>query len=187
MCVGKALTGGYMTMGATLATEEVADGASGGRGAAAPVPLMHGPTFMANPLACSVASASIDLLRHTPWRARVDALHEQLTEELAPLAASPAVADVRTLGAIGVVEMASPLHVPTTQALLAQHGVWLRPFGKLLYTMPPYVMSSGDMRKVTAGMRAVVEAAEEQQGGGEGVEVAAGSDKGRAAAAGEQR
>ena len=160
MCVGKALTGGYMTLGATLATEDVADGASGGRDAASPIPLMHGPTFMGNPLACAVASASVDLLHASPWRERVDAISEQLAAELAPVASSPAVANVRTLGAIGVVEMAEPLHVPSTQNLLAAHGVWLRPFGKLLYTMPPFVMGSADLGRVTAGMRAGVEAAE---------------------------
>ena len=160
MCVGKALTGGYMTLGATIATEAVADGASGGRGSASPIPLMHGPTFMANPLACAVASASIDLLHASPWQQRVGDLSVQLAAELSPLKESPAVADVRTLGAIGVVEMAEPLHAPSTQSLLAAHGVWLRPFGKLLYTMPPFVMGERDMGRVTGAMRAVVEAAE---------------------------
>jgi len=158
MCVGKALTGGYMTMGATLATTEVADGASGGRDATSPVPLMHGPTFMGNPLACAVANASIQLLLSTPWEERVAAISAQLEEELAPCTASDAVADVRVLGAIGVVEMKEPLHIPKVQELLAEHGVWLRPFGKLLYTMPSFVMSSGDLGSVTAGMRAVVAA-----------------------------
>ena len=163
MCVGKALTGGYMTLGATLATTEVADGASGGRGSESPVPLMHGPTFMANPLACAVASASVDLLHSSPWQQRVSSLSEQLKAELMPLADSPAVADVRTLGAIGVVEMEEGLDVPRTQSILAQHGVWLRPFGKLLYTMPPFVMSEGDMGRVTGGMRAVVESVEREE------------------------
>jgi len=163
MCVGKALTGGYMTMGATLATQEVADGASGGRDAAAPIPLMHGPTFMANPLACAVASASIDLLLASPWQRRVQAISEQLATELEPLRHSPAVADVRTLGAIGVVELAAPADVPSTQATLAAHGVWLRPFGKLLYTMPPFVIGEADLAKVTSGIRAVVESIERQE------------------------
>mmetsp|Transcript_1767 Transcript_1767/g.4588 ORF Transcript_1767/g.4588 Transcript_1767/m.4588 type:complete len:313 (-) Transcript_1767:277-1215(-) len=158
MCVGKALTGGYMTLGATLATRAVADGASGGPAAASPVPLMHGPTFMANPLACAVASASLDLVARGTWRDRVGAINAQLAAELEPCRASPAVADVRTLGAIGVVEMREAVDVPHAQALLARHGVWLRPFGKLLYTMPPYVMGEADLRKVTTGMRAVVEA-----------------------------
>ena len=162
MCVGKALTGGYMTLGATLATADVADGTSGNRGADASqaVPLMHGPTFMANPLACAVASASIDLLLVSPWQRRVGAIHEQLASQLKPLAESPSVTSVRTLGAIGVVEMAEPLHVASTQATLAKHGVWLRPFGRLLYTMPPFVMGESDLSRVTAGMRAVVERAD---------------------------
>lgn len=160
MCVGKALTGGYMTMGAMLATDDVALGASGGAGAAKPVPLMHGPTFMANPLACAVALASIDLLLATPWEARVGAIASQLERELRPLAASAAVADVRVLGAIGVVEMADPIDMPAVTSLLVSRGVWLRPFGSLLYTMPPFVMGPADLAAVTSGMAAVVEATE---------------------------
>ena len=125
MAMGKALTGGYLTLGAAIATDEVAEGASGGKGALNPVPLMHGPTFMANPLACAVASASIDLLLASPWERRVRDIEAQLRDELGPCAASPAVADVRVLGAIGVVEMASPLDVPRTQRLLASKGILL--------------------------------------------------------------
>ena len=160
MCVGKALTGGYLTMGAALATDAVAEGASGGQDAEHPVPLMHGPTFMANPLACSIALASVKLLLQTPWRARVKAIGDQLRAELAPLATSAAVHDVRVLGAIGVVEMVEPVHLPSVQALLVERGVWLRPFGRMLYTMPPFVISSAELRRVTDGMRAVVEATE---------------------------
>jgi len=160
MCVGKALTGGYMTLGATLATDEVAEGASGGEGAERPVPLMHGPTFMANPLACRVASASVQLLLDSPWQSRVGAIAQQLEAELRPLASSPAVRDVRVLGAIGVVEMEEPLHLPSVQALLVRRGVWLRPFGRMLYTMPPFVVSEAELRRITGGMRAVVEATE---------------------------
>lgn len=182
MCVGKALTGGYLTMGATLATDEVADGASGGRGAPTPVPLMHGPTFMANPLACAVALASLDLLLASPWQQRVDSIESQLKSELAPCAASAAVADVRVLGAIGVIEMAEPIHMPSATALLVERGVWLRPFGRNLYTMPPFVMRPDELRKVTGAMRAVVEATERG-------ELAAGapleSETWRGAAAGE--
>jgi len=173
LCLGKALTGGYMTMGATLATDEVAEGVSGGRDAPAnvgphgipnpAVPLMHGPTFMANPLACAVARASVELLLSPgyAWEERVRSIEAQLADELAPLAASAAVADVRVLGAIGVVEMREAVHTPSVTRLLAERGVWLRPFGRLLYTMPPFVMSPTELRRVTDGMAAVVEATEQ--------------------------
>ena len=162
---------------------QVAEGASGGEGAERPVPLMHGPTFMANPLACRVASASVQLLLDSPWQSRVGAIAQQLEAELRPLASSPAVRDVRVLGAIGaveaeapphppalprtcprpvlgVVEMEEPLHLPSVQALLVRRGVWLRPFGRMLYTMPPFVVSEAELRRITGGMRAVVEATE---------------------------
>ena len=161
MCVGKALTAGYMTMGATIATQEVAEGASGGRGADSAVPLMHGPTFMGNPLACSVANASLSLLRSSPWQANVARIETQLHEQLEPLRSANSVSDVRVLGAIGVVEMEQPLDVARTQALLKTEGVWLRPFGKLLYTMPPFVIGDDDLGAVCRGMRTVVEAADE--------------------------
>ena len=160
MCLGKALTGGYMTLGATLATQEVALGVSGGRDHPNPVPLMHGPTFMANPLACAVACASVDLLLSSPWEQRVGAIQAQLREELTPLSASPAVHDVRVLGAIGVVEMEEPLQMTMAQACLVDRGVWLRPFGRLLYTMPPFVTSAAELSSITSAMRAVVEAVE---------------------------
>eukprot|EP00966_Prymnesium_polylepis_P072343 1680168-Prymnesium_polylepis.1 len=163
MCLGKALTGGYLTLGATLATEEVALGVSGGAGAAAPVPLMHGPTFMANPLACAIACASIDKLLASPWEARVAAIEAQLEAELRPLAASTAVADVRVLGAIGVVEMVEPLDMAQAQARLVARGVWLRPFGRLLYTMPPFVVTRDELSAITAAMRDVVQAVEEEE------------------------
>jgi len=124
---------------------------------------MHGPTFMANPLACAVAHASVRLLLSTPWEARVCRLSEQLRAELEPLAASPAVSDVRVLGAIGVVEMAEPIHMASVQELLVSRGVWLRPFGRMLYTMPPFVMGERELRQITDGMRAVVEATEREQ------------------------
>ena len=115
---------------------------------------------MANPLACAVAVASIELLLATPWEARVAAIGAQLEAELRPLAASPAVADVRVLGAIGVVEMAEPLEAAAAQEVLVRHGVWLRPFGKLLYTMPPFVIAEDELRAITTAMREVVRSVE---------------------------
>lgn len=147
LCVGKALTGGYMTMGATLANERVAQGISGGeRGGV----FMHGPTFMGNPLACAVAAASLRLLlgekgegpqtAEVDWRGRVAATASTLVEGLAPLADHAKVKEVRVLGAIGVCELQDPVKdMAEVQHAFVQRGVWLRPFGKLLYTMPPFM------------------------------------------------
>jgi len=154
LCLGKALTGGYMTLAATLTNARVRDGIAAGE---MPV-LMHGPTFMANPLACAVACASIDLLYDSLWQQRVAAIARQLSEELAPCRGLDAVADVRVKGAIGVVEMREPIDVPRVQAQLVAQGVWLRPFGRLLYTMPPYVITPGELGQVTHAMREVAAA-----------------------------
>src|SRR5690606_17463013 len=135
MCVGKALTGGYLTAAAVLCTPEVADGIRSGD---VPV-LAHGPTFMGNPLACAVASASIGLLTGRDWRADVARIEAGLRAGLAPLAGRPGVADVRVLGAIGVVQLDRPVDVPAATAAAVDHGVWLRPFRDLVYTMPPYL------------------------------------------------
>jgi len=148
MCVGKALTGGYMSLAATLCSAKVCEGIhADGNGV-----LMHGPTFMANPLACSVAIASLRLLLDSPWLQRVQAIEKQLTDGLSPCRNNPAVVDVRVLGAMGVIEMKEPVNVQKVQAYLIEQGVWLRPFGKLLYTMPPFVMNSDDVKTLTSAM-----------------------------------
>nr|WP_232710187.1 adenosylmethionine--8-amino-7-oxononanoate transaminase [Mariprofundus aestuarium] len=151
MCIGKALTGGYMSLAATLCSAEVCEGIhADGSGV-----LMHGPTFMANPLACAVALASLELLLASPWQQRVAAIEAQLEEELSPCRSLSSVADLRIKGAIGVIEMKSAVDVTRVQELLIDQGVWLRPFGKLIYTMPPYVISPGQLSRVTAAMRSV--------------------------------
>jgi adenosylmethionine-8-amino-7-oxononanoate aminotransferase len=154
MCVGKALTGGYMTLAATLCTSKVADAISAGEGGA----LMHGPTFMANPLACSVALASLDLLAGGFWRDDVARIEAGLREGLSPARDMPGVADVRVLGAIGVVQLDRVVDIGAATATAVEHGVWLRPFRDLIYTMPPYVIGEDDLACIT---RAVVAAATE--------------------------
>jgi len=152
MCVGKALTGGYLTMAAALCTTRMAEGISGGE---VPV-LAHGPTFMANPLAAAVASASIDLLLGQDWRAEVRRLEAGLRAGLAPAAELPGVAEVRVLGAIGVVQLDHPVDMEAATAAAVRAGVWLRPFRDLVYTMPPYVTGDEDVVRIA---RAAVAAA----------------------------
>jgi adenosylmethionine---8-amino-7-oxononanoate aminotransferase len=157
MCLGKALTGGYMTLGATLCTPEIADQISHGVGGA----LMHGPTFMANPLACAVASASIDLLEDGSWRDDVARIGGVLNEGLAAARGQPHVREVRVLGAIGVIQLDRPVAISAATRAAVDAGVWLRPFRDLIYTMPPYVTDDDDVAAIAAAMVAATHAAAE--------------------------
>lgn len=149
MCVGKAISGGYMTLAATLATRTIADTIGRGPGGGA---LMHGPTFMANPLACAVACASLDIVASGAWQTQVNNIEQQLQTELTVCERLPGVKDVRVMGAIGVVELEAPLDIAKAQALLVEQGVWIRPFGRLLYVMPPYIIESAQLTLLTGAM-----------------------------------
>ncbi len=150
MCVGKALTGGYLTLAATLCTGEVAAGLE----ASDPGVLMHGPTYMANPLACAVGSASLRLLRQGTWQRDVHRIEGSLTAGLEPLRAADRVLDVRVLGAVGVVQLDHQVDVPAATRAAAEHGVWVRPFRDLVYTMPPYVTSDADIAAICEALAA---------------------------------
>jgi adenosylmethionine---8-amino-7-oxononanoate aminotransferase len=154
MCVGKALTGGYLTLAATLCTGRVAEAISTGQGGA----LMHGPTFMANPLACAVALASLELLAEGAWAKDVARIEAGLRDCLDPARELPGVLDVRVLGAIGVVQMQREVDVAAATSAAVDHGVWLRPFRDLIYTMPPYVMGDEDLGRVGAAIAAAAAA-----------------------------
>ena len=169
MCVGKALTGGYVTMAAALCTAAVADGIASG---ALPV-LAHGPTFMANPLAAAVATASIDELLGQDWASRVADMSTRLSRALGPTAEVPGVVDVRVLGAIGAVEMAHEVDVATATRAAISEGVWIRPFRNLIYTMPPFICDGHDIETIGRAMTVAAVAAARPVG--EGGRSAAGS------------
>lgn len=145
MCVGKALTGGYVTLAATICTEDVAQGICQG----SPGVFMHGPTYMGNPLACAIANASLDIIATGAWQQQVQNIEQQLKQELAKCAELEGVADVRVLGAIGVVQCKSAVDVASLQRKFVKAGVWIRPFGKLVYIMPPYVIQPKELRQLT--------------------------------------
>jgi adenosylmethionine-8-amino-7-oxononanoate aminotransferase len=155
MCVGKALTGGYLTMAAALCTPEIADGISRGE---MPV-LAHGPTFMGNPLASAVANASLGLLRDGGWAAEVRRIEAGLSEGLEEARSLSSVVDVRVLGAIGVLQLDHPVDMAAATQVVTEHGVWLRPFRDLIYAMPPYVSGDADVRAITRAMVAAAEKA----------------------------
>lgn len=148
LCVGKSLTGGYVTLAATLCTDRVARGICEGEAGV----FMHGPTFMANPLATAIAGASIRLLLSQPWQTMVSNLEQRLQAGLEPAKSIAGVADVRVLGSIGVIEMEAPINIVTAQERFVSEGVWLRPFGKLLYTIPPYTINEEEVSIVTRAM-----------------------------------
>jgi len=147
LCVGKALTGGYMTLAATLTSSKVANGISKKGGV-----FMHGPTFMGNPLACAVANESIQILLKSNWESTIKNIEHTLSTHLALAKNAPNVKDVRVLGAIGVIEMQEPVDTEKAQAFFVEHGVWVRPFGRLVYIMPPYVISESDLITVCKAM-----------------------------------
>lgn len=154
LCVGKALTGGFMTLAATLATARVAEGMR-------PRALMHGPTFMANPLACAVASAATDLIREGAWRRDVPRIEAGLREGLASASALPGVADVRVRGAIAVVEMEREVDMAAATAAALAEGVWLRPFGRLIYAMPPYICTDEEVGRICSALIAAARSCEQ--------------------------
>ncbi len=152
LCLGKALTGGYMSLAVTLTNSKISDTISSNP----PEVFMHGPTFMANPLACSVAVASIKLLLESPWQQRIAQIEKQLSNVLIPCSTLPQVADIRVLGAVGIVELKKPINIEQVQQKFVKLGVWIRPFRNLIYIMPPYIITPAELTQVTDAIIEVV-------------------------------
>jgi adenosylmethionine---8-amino-7-oxononanoate aminotransferase len=152
LCVGKALSGGFMSLAATLTTREISAIFAAGEAGV----FMHGPTFMANPLACAVAIENLALLESYDWQTTIRSIESQLKAELEPCRSLSAVKDVRVLGAIGVVELHDPVDMQTIQPRFVEEGVWLRPFGRLIYTMPPYIIQPAELTAITRAIYKIV-------------------------------